>query len=62
MKSEATSIETCTKPCYKRTGLPFRSHGSFAKADLDARQELYGLLAEHIWNPDNLERVAGSAP
>lgn len=43
-----------------RSGLPFRSHDTFTKADLDARQDLYARLAEHIWNPDNLEREAAT--
>ncbi len=38
----------------ERSGLPFRAHSEFRKADLDDRQELYIQLAEHIWNPDRL--------
>ena len=38
------------------SGLSFRAHTEFKKADLDARQELYRGLAEQIWNPDNLRR------
>ncbi len=38
------------------TGLAFRAHTEFKKADLDARQELYQALAERIWNPENLLR------
>lgn len=37
-----------------KTGLAFRSHTEFKKSDLDARQNLYRALAEHIWNPENL--------
>jgi Protein of unknown function DUF262/Protein of unknown function (DUF1524) len=40
------------------SGLPFRPHLEFRKADLDARQELYRKLAEQIWNPDRLVREA----
>jgi hypothetical protein len=40
------------------SGLPFRAHSEFKKADLDARQELYVQLAEHIWNPERLEQEA----
>jgi uncharacterized protein with ParB-like and HNH nuclease domain len=40
------------------SGLSFRSHPAFLKADLDARQELYRQLAEHIWNPERLTRAA----
>ncbi len=42
----------------ERSGLPFRPHPEFRKADLDARQELYVRLAEHIWNPARLEEEA----
>lgn len=38
--------------------LTFRPHPEFRKADVDARQELYRQLAEHIWNPDRLEQEA----
>ena len=38
------------------SGLPFRPHAKFEKADLDARQELYRKIAEQIWNPENLLR------
>lgn len=44
----------------QESGLPFRPHREFKKADLDARQELYRLLAERIWNPDRLEKEAGA--
>lgn len=38
----------------ERTGLAFKPHAEFKKADLDARQELYRALAEQIWNPEDL--------
>ena len=38
----------------EKTGLPFKPHVEFKKADLDARQNLYGKLAEQIWNSKNL--------
>jgi Protein of unknown function DUF262/Protein of unknown function (DUF1524) len=45
------------------SGLAFRSHPAYLKADLDARQELYRQLAEHIWNPERLTRAAeGDGP
>jgi len=51
-------------PGFKRflaeSGLPFRPHREFKKADLDARQELYRLLAERIWNPDRMDVEAGA--
>jgi hypothetical protein len=44
----------------QESGLEFRAHAEFKKADLDARQELYRQLAEEIWSPDRLQReVAG---
>ena len=42
------------KQFIERSGLPFRSHFEFKKADLDARQKLYQLLAEQIWSPERL--------
>ena len=39
-----------------KSGLPFRAHVDFKKADMDARQKLYQAVAEQIWNPANLER------
>ena len=41
------------------TQLPFRPHADFVKADVDARQDLYRLLAAEIWNPDRVEQAAG---
>ncbi len=40
------------------SGLPFKAHQEFRKADLDARQQLYRRLAEQIWSPERLEREA----
>jgi len=42
----------------EQSDLPFHPHSVFRKADLDARQELYVQLAEHIWNPERLTRAA----
>jgi hypothetical protein len=40
-----------------RSGLPFRPHEEFRRADLDERQELYRETAKQVWNPDRvLER------
>ncbi len=51
-------------PGFKRfiaeSGLPFKSHAGFKKADLDARQELYLKLAERIWNPERLAQEAAA--
>lgn len=41
------------------SGLPFRAHEHFKKADLDERGELYRQLAERIWDPDQLLGEAG---
>ena len=38
----------------KKSGLPFKEHLEFKKADLDARQELYRQISEKIWDPENL--------
>lgn len=40
----------------KESGLPFKAHPSFRKADLDERAQLYRLVAERVWNPDDLLR------
>jgi hypothetical protein len=42
------------------SGLPFRAHAEFKKADLDARQVLYQRLAERIWSPERLDEEAAS--
>jgi hypothetical protein len=40
------------------SGLPFKAHAQFKKADLKDRSLLYLELAERIWNPDDLLREA----
>ena len=40
------------------SGLAFRTHAQFKKADLDARQALYRSLAEQIWSTDRLKQEA----
>jgi Protein of unknown function DUF262/Protein of unknown function (DUF1524) len=42
------------------SGLPFRPHEQFRKADLEERGVLYRKLAEQIWNPDDLLREVGA--
>ncbi len=37
-----------------RSGLPFKPHTRFKRADLLERQELYRQICEQIWNPDRL--------
>jgi hypothetical protein len=44
----------------EESGLPFRAHADFRKADLDARQALYQQLAERIWDPAVLDEEAAS--
>ena len=44
----------------ERTGLPFEPMPEFKKAQLDARQVLYGRLAELVWNPDRLTEIASA--
>lgn len=43
------------------SGLPFRAHAEFKKADLDARQDLYRQVAEEIWHPEKLLREVEEA-
>jgi hypothetical protein len=40
----------------QESGLPFRAHAEFKKADLEERGQLYRLLAGRIWDPDDLLR------
>lgn len=42
----------------RQSGLPFRPHEEFRKADLDQRQELYRKIAELIWAPERLQEAA----
>jgi hypothetical protein len=43
-----------------QSGLAFRAHDEFRKADLDGRQALYQQLAERIWDPAVLDQEAAS--
>jgi hypothetical protein len=43
------------------TELPFKPYSTFRKADIDERQELYGLLAQRIWSAERLQ-VEAAAP
>ncbi len=43
----------------EETGLPFRAHSEFKKADLDVRQDLYRRLAERIWSARRPSAEAG---
>jgi hypothetical protein len=42
------------------SGLPFKAYAQFTKADIEERGVLYRQIAERIWNPDDLLRVAGA--
>ena len=42
------------------TGVPFKPHEHFKRADLDQRQALYREIAEEVWNPARLEREANA--
>jgi Protein of unknown function DUF262/Protein of unknown function (DUF1524) len=44
----------------EESGLPFRPHAEFKKADLDVQQTLYQKLAERIWSPERLAQEAAS--
>ncbi|HPY29795.1 MAG TPA: DUF262 domain-containing protein [Verrucomicrobiota bacterium] len=43
----------------QESGLPFKAHEHFKKAELEERGVLYRQLAERIWNPDDLLREVG---
>jgi hypothetical protein len=38
----------------EESGVPFKAHPVFNKADIETRSELYRKLAERIWNPADL--------
>lgn len=42
----------------KESGLPFKPHEKFKRADIDERQQLYMKLAEEVWSPDRIEKAA----
>jgi hypothetical protein len=42
----------------EESGLNFKPHSEFKKADLDERQELYLNIAEKVWHPDRLRQAA----
>jgi hypothetical protein len=44
------------------TGLDFRAHDTFTKADIEERTALYQKLAEMIWSPTLLMKDAQSLP
>jgi uncharacterized protein with ParB-like and HNH nuclease domain len=42
----------------KSSGLPFKSHLEFKKADLDTRQHLYREICEQLWSPARFDQIA----
>jgi len=44
----------------QESGLPFRPYLHFKRAEVDARQRLYQLLAGQIWNPELLSQELNS--
>ena len=44
------------------SGLEFKPHPEFKKADLDDRQDLYLQIAEQIWNPECLRVTHATEP
>ncbi len=50
------------KQFIEKSGLSFKSHSKFKKADLDARQKLYLQLAKRIWNPERLRLTYAQEP
>lgn len=49
--------KTGFKDFIQRTGLPFKAHSQFKRADLMQRQELYRQICEQIWSPDRLKAI-----
>ena len=44
----------------EQSGLLFKAHSEFKKADLDARQDLYRRLAEQVWSAERLDQAAAA--
>ena len=44
-----------------RTGLPFSAQAEFKRANLEDRSRLYVMIAERIWNPNQLDRMLAEA-
>ena len=65
--SQNLLARTLHPQCYERnpgflafveqSGLGFRPHEHFRRADLDERQILYAQVAERIWNPEQLKSL-----
>ena len=41
----------------KRSGLPFKAHEQFKRADILERKQLYRQICEQIWSPDRLNAI-----
>jgi len=41
----------------EETSLPFKPYNDFKKVDLEERQELYKLICEKIWDPNQLRDI-----
>lgn len=55
---DAYSHDPGFKQLLGATGLPFKDHPNFRRADLDARQQLYVKIAEQVWSPSRLQDTA----
>jgi hypothetical protein len=42
----------------RESGLPFKAHKHFRKAELEERNRLYRAIADCVWNPDDLLKEA----
>lgn len=42
-----------------KSGLPFKPHAEFKKADMQERGQLYQQLAQQLWDPESLLREVG---
>jgi len=57
LNEQAYQLNPGFKRFVEQSGLPFAPQSEFKKANLDSRQDLYGLLAEMIWDPEVLARI-----
>lgn len=61
-KSRGAAGNPGLKRFLESTGLDFRAHDTFTKADIEERTALYQKLAEMIWSPTLLMKDAQSLP
>ena len=57
LNEQAYRLNPGFKRFVEESGLPFAPQSEFKKINLDARQGLYGLLAEMIWDPGVMVRI-----